>query len=64
MRLTQAMLNGYDLSTLEGKQRFLHNLVGYFVVLEGIFFYLSFASALAFRQRGLMNWSSSTSTSK
>jgi ribonucleoside-diphosphate reductase beta chain len=54
MRLTKAMLNGYDLSALAGKQRFLYNLVGYFVVLEGIFFYSGFALALAFRQRGLM----------
>ncbi|MFA0752388.1 MAG: hypothetical protein IMHGJWDQ_000139 [Candidatus Fervidibacter sp.] len=55
MRLTQAMLEGgYDLSTLGGKQRLLYNLVGYFVVLEGIFFYSGFALALAFRQRGLM----------
>jgi ribonucleoside-diphosphate reductase beta chain len=43
-----------DLSTAEGKRALLQNLVGQFVVLEGIFFYSGFALALAFRQRGLM----------
>ncbi len=53
-KLLQDFLDYGDLSTLEGKQRFLYNLIGYFVVLEGIFFYSGFALALAFRQRGLM----------
>jgi ribonucleoside-diphosphate reductase beta chain len=43
-----------DPSTAEGKRALLQNLVGQFVVLEGIFFYSGFALALAFRQRGLM----------
>lgn len=54
-RLTHAVLDyDFDLNTVEGKQHFLYNLIGYFVVLEGIFFYSGFALALAFRQRGLM----------
>ena len=36
------------------RQDFLLNLVGYFVVLEGIFFYSGFALALAFRRRNLL----------
>lgn len=43
-----------DLSTVEGRLALLQNLVGQFIVLEGIFFYSGFALALAFRRRGLM----------
>lgn len=43
-----------DLNTLEGRGRFLRNLVGFFIVLEGIFFYSGFAFALSFRRRNLL----------
>ncbi|MGQ9753266.1 MAG: ribonucleotide-diphosphate reductase subunit beta [Thermaceae bacterium] len=40
-----------DLSTKEGQVRLLRNLVGYYIVLEGIFFYAGFLLALAFRRQ-------------
>lgn len=54
-RLTEAMLRrDLDLSTLEGKQALLRNMIGYFVVLEGVFFYGGFLLALSFRRRNLL----------
>ncbi len=54
-RLTEALLQAGDPADSVGeRQRFLFNLVGYFVVLEGIFFYSGFALALAFRRRNLL----------
>lgn len=53
-RLTEAWLEEPDLTTRDGLQRFVRNLVGYFVILEEIFFYSGFALALAFRQRNLL----------
>ncbi|MCS6963858.1 ribonucleotide-diphosphate reductase subunit beta [Thermoflexus sp.] len=54
-QLTAEILQpGLDLSTPTGRRRFLRNLVGFFVVLEGIFFYSGFAFALSFRRRNLL----------
>ena len=50
-RMTQATL---DISTVEGKQDFVRNLVAYNVILEGIWFYSGFMVALSFRQRNLL----------
>jgi ribonucleoside-diphosphate reductase beta chain len=43
-----------DISTVEGKQDFVRNLVAYNVILEGIWFYSGFMVALSFRQRNLL----------
>ncbi|WP_152362500.1 ribonucleotide-diphosphate reductase subunit beta [Microlunatus speluncae] len=43
-----------DISTTEGKQDFVRNLVAYNVILEGIWFYSGFMVALSFRQRNLL----------
>ncbi len=43
-----------DISTVEGKQDFVRNLVAYNVILEGIWFYSGFMAALSFRQRNLL----------
>src|SRR5690606_9683093 len=43
-----------DITTVEGKQDFVRNLVAYNVVLEGIWFYSGFMVALSFRQRNLL----------
>ncbi len=51
-RLTEGLLRGDGDGEPLG--RFILNLVGYFVVLEGIFFYSGFALALAFRRRNLL----------
>ncbi|WP_109470966.1 ribonucleotide-diphosphate reductase subunit beta [Ornithinimicrobium cavernae] len=50
-RMTEQTL---DITTLEGKQDFVRNLVAYNVVLEGIWFYSGFMVALSFRQRNLL----------
>jgi ribonucleoside-diphosphate reductase beta chain len=43
-----------DITTIEGKQDFVRNLVAYNVILEGIWFYSGFMVALSFRQRNLL----------
>jgi ribonucleoside-diphosphate reductase beta chain len=53
-QLTEQWLVTPDVESVEGLQRLVRNLVGYFVILEGIFFYSGFALALAFRQRNLL----------
>jgi ribonucleoside-diphosphate reductase beta chain len=48
-----------DITSVEGKQDFIRNLVAYNIVLEGIWFYSGFMVALSFRQRNLLrNFSS------
>lgn len=52
MRLTEAVLRpDFTTSTYEGAQQFLENLVGYYVIMEGIFFYSGFAMMLAFHRQ-------------
>lgn len=43
-----------DITTVEGKQDFVRNLVAYNIILEGIWFYSGFMVALSFRQRNLL----------
>lgn len=50
-RMTEEAL---DITTVEGKQDFIRNLVAYNVIMEGIFFWSQFAVALSFRQRNLL----------
>jgi len=50
-RMTEQTL---DISTVEGKQDFVRNLVAYNVILEGVWFYSGFMVALSFRQRNLL----------
>ncbi len=50
-RMTEQTL---DITTVEGKQDFVRNLVAYNVILEGIWFYSGFMVALNFRQRNLL----------
>jgi ribonucleoside-diphosphate reductase beta chain len=48
-----------DITTIEGRQDFVRNLVAYNVIMEGIWFYSGFMVALSFRQRNLLrNWGS------
>jgi ribonucleoside-diphosphate reductase beta chain len=55
-RMTEDTL---DITTTEGKQDFLRNLIAYNVIMEGIWFYSGFMVALSFRQRNLLrNWGS------
>jgi ribonucleoside-diphosphate reductase beta chain len=43
-----------DITTVEGKQDFVRNLIAYSVIMEGIWFYTGFMVALSFRQRNLL----------
>ncbi len=55
MKLTADILNdNFDTSTTEGLQTFLRNLIGYYIILEGIFFYSGFVMILSFHRRNLM----------
>jgi ribonucleoside-diphosphate reductase beta chain len=42
---------GFTTETREGAQRFLENLIGYYVIMEGIFFYAGFAMILSFHRQ-------------
>lgn len=50
-RMTEETL---DITSIEGKQDFVRNLVAYNVILEGIWFYSGFMVSLSFRQRNLL----------
>ena len=55
MKFTEALVTGkIDTATLEGKQEFLRNLIGYYIIMEGIFFYSGFVMMLSFQRRNLM----------
>jgi len=55
MQLTADMLQP-DFSTVgfEGTQKFLKNLIGYYLIMEGIFFYSGFAMILSFHRQNKM----------
>jgi ribonucleoside-diphosphate reductase beta chain len=55
MRLTEDILRpGFTTDTLEGIQKFLKNLVGFYVIMEGIFFYSGFVMILSFQRQNRM----------
>jgi ribonucleoside-diphosphate reductase beta chain len=52
MALTADVIQpGFTTETEEGAQRFLENLIGYYVIMEGIFFYAGFAMILSFHRQ-------------
>jgi ribonucleoside-diphosphate reductase beta chain len=52
MQLTADMLRpDFTTATTAGAQRFLENLIGYYVIMEGIFFYAGFAMILSFHRQ-------------
>ena len=55
IEMTKSVLD-HDFTTLgkENVQRFLHDLVGYYVIMEGIFFYAGFVMMLSFLRRNIM----------
>lgn len=53
MQLTKGLIDG-ETKTLAGKQQFLKNLVGYYIIMEGIFFYSGFAMVLSLHRRNIM----------
>ena len=55
MELTSAVLApDFTTETFEGAQRFLENLVGYYLIMEGIFFYTGFVMILSFHRQNRM----------
>jgi ribonucleoside-diphosphate reductase beta chain len=55
MELTAAVCDPkFTTSTFEGAQKFLENLIGYYVIMEGIFFYSGFVMILSFHRQNKM----------
>ena len=55
MRLTEDLLrDDFSTRTTAGLQGFLENLVGFYVIMEGIFFYSGFAMILSFHRQNRM----------
>ena len=55
MELTAEVLDpDFSTDTFEGRQAFLKNLIGYYVIMEGVFFYSGFVMMLSFHRRNLM----------
>ncbi len=55
MELTQEVLDpDFTTDTFEGAQAFLKNLIGFYIIMEGIFFYTGFVMILSFHRRNLM----------
>ena len=55
MELTAEVLDpDFTTDTFEGSQRLLKNLIGFYLIMEGIFFYTGFVMMLSFHRRNLM----------
>lgn len=55
MELTAEILDpDFTTETTEGAQAFLKNLIGYYLIMEGIFFYTGFVMVLSFHRRNMM----------
>lgn len=55
MELTeQLMREDFSTDSLEGIQKFLENLIGFYIIMEGIFFYSGFAMILSLHRQNKM----------
>jgi ribonucleoside-diphosphate reductase beta chain len=55
IELTQTVFDPhFKIDTIEDIQKFIHDLVGYYVIMEGIFFYAGFAMILALKRQHKM----------
>jgi ribonucleoside-diphosphate reductase beta chain len=55
MRFTESLANlNFSTETPEGIQTFLRDLIGYYLIMEGIFFYGGFVMMLSFHRRNQM----------
>ncbi len=55
MQLTAEVLDkDFTTETFEGKQKFLENLIGYYIIMEGLFFYSGFAMILSLHRQNKM----------
>jgi ribonucleoside-diphosphate reductase beta chain len=56
MKLTEKLMRkDFNTDTLQGMQDFLENLIGYYVIMEGIFFYSGFVMILSFQRQNKMS---------
>ncbi len=59
LQFTQELTNpNFHTGTPETDQRFLRNLIGYYVIMEGLFFYVGFVQMLSFGRQNKMTGSS------
>ncbi len=55
MKLTEDILKpDFTTTTPEGARKFLENLIGYYIIMEGIFFYSGFVMILSFHRQNKM----------
>lgn len=55
VEMTQSLLDqNFTTNSTENIQRFVHDLVGYYVIMEGIFFYAGFVMMLSFKRQNRM----------
>lgn len=55
MKLTEDILqDGFTTESFEGMQKFLKNLIGFYIIMEGIFFYSGFVMILNFHRKNIM----------
>ena len=55
VNLTASLLDPtFETNSPENIQKFLHDLIGFYVIMEGIFFYAGFAMMLALKRQGKM----------
>ena len=55
MALTQDVMDpNFSTQSVEGMQKFIKNLVGFYVIMEGIFFYSGFVMILSFHRQNRM----------
>lgn len=55
MKLTEDILKpDFTMETFEGKQKFLENLIGFYIIMEGLFFYSGFAMILSLHRQNKM----------
>jgi ribonucleoside-diphosphate reductase beta chain len=55
MSLTESVMrSGFSTASVEGIQEFIKNLVGFYVIMEGIFFYSGFVMILSFHRQNRM----------
>ncbi|MGF1678826.1 MAG: ribonucleotide-diphosphate reductase subunit beta [Candidatus Methylacidiphilales bacterium] len=55
MKLTKDLMDpNFNTDTTEGVQKFLENLIGFYVIMEGLFFYSGFVMMLSFHRQNRM----------
>lgn len=55
MQLTADVLHpNFSTDTMQGTQKFIENLIGYYLIMEGIFFYSGFVMILSFHRQNKM----------